>query len=331
MRTTTETRSGARPTALLAAAVLAASGIAATMAGADAAVTARGGENAQGTPSYYRDAEGLALQLCTDGNANLCEPAVGDHIGVYFSAEAARGPLRAIYGVEAVQNADNPAGDPLVSNGARFRVRGARPNTTYTIKDPWRTTRFRTNGQGDADVRRETGGDPDTVRNGHVSTFLHAVSRRGADFIGSANLTTAVFGSPSGFNKVRMTGGGQTLTIERFTLMGQKRDNTAMSSLNRRSLRLGNGTASAVTRSVRYSSFGTAAARPTVRKGGTNPGAFSVRETCASQAPGSGCDIIVTFRPREHANSVRRAFLTIDDNGLAAPRRVSLTGVGVRR
>ena len=106
-----------------------------------------------------------------------------------------------------------------------------------------------------------------------------------------------------------------------------------MSAINKRSLELGNGrTADRVTRTIRYSSLGTAAARRiTVRKGGVNPGAFSVRDTCASQAPGTACQIMVTFAPRQHANSTKRAFLTINDNTLAAPRRVSLKGVGVRR
>ncbi len=334
MRTTNLTRRrGVRSTALLSAVVLAASGIFATMGTAGAVITGSAGENAQGTPNFYKDAEGLALQLCTDANVNRCEPAVDDHIGVYFAAEAGVGPLaRAIYGVEAVENADNPGGPPLVSNGARLRLDG-RPNTRYTIKDPWRTRTCRTNATGVGDCRFETNGNFDTVQNGYVTTFLHSAGRKGSAFVGNANLTSRVFGSPTGFNQVRITApGGRSWTTRRFTLMGQKRDNTAMSMISTNSLQLGNGSQSTVIkRTVRYSSLGTAAARPRVSKGGQNPRAFSVQNQCGAQAPGTRCDIVVTFRPSQNANSTKRAFLRIDDNSLAAPRRVSLRGVGVRR
>ncbi len=332
MRTTNQVRRrGARSTALLSAAVLVASGIAASMATADAAVTRGAGLNAQGAPNFYRDAQGMALQLCTAADAALCEPADPEHHGVYFAAEAAVGPLRAIYGIEAVVNGDNPGGPPLVSNGTRIRI-DARPTTRYTIKDPWGTMTCRTNRLGVGDCRFDTNGGFDSVQRGHVKTFLHTRGRQGSAFVGNANLTTRVFGSPTGFNQVRITGPGRSWSTSQFTLMGQKRDNTAMSAINKESMTLGNGrTADAVQRTIRYSSFGTAAARPTVRKSGQNPRAFSVRETCGSEAPGTGCKIVVTFRPREHANQTRTAFLRIDDNSLAAPRRVSLKGVGVRR
>jgi hypothetical protein len=321
-----------RSTALLSAAVLAASGILATTGTAGAVITRGAGTAAgSGVPNFYKDAQGLALQLCTDANANLCDPPVDDHIGVYFAAEATTPHLRAIYGVEAVQNADNPGGAPLVSNGTRFRLSGLRPGTRYTITDPWGTTTVRTDGTGGRDFRMETGGRFDAVQNGHVTTFLRSLKRNGADFIGSANLTSRVAGSPTGFNKVRLTGpGGRSWTTDQFSLMGQKRDNTAMSAVSKRSLALGNGRqADVVTRTIKYSSFGTATARPTVRKGGVNPGAFSVRDNCAAQAPGSACAITVKFAPRQNAG-VKKAFLVIDDNGLAAPRRVNLKGVGSR-
>jgi hypothetical protein len=334
MRTTNLTRRrGVRSTALISAVVLAASGIFATMGTAGAVITSSAGENADGTPRFLRDARGMALALCTDANVNACEPAVDDHIGVYFAAEANTPHLRANWGVEAVENGDNPGGAPLVSNGARFRLNGLRPNTRYTIKDPWGTTTVRTNASGSRDFRIETNGRIKNLSNGHVKTFLRAPQRNASAFIGSANLTSRVVGSPTGFNRVRLMGpGSRSWSTGRFTLMGEKRADTAMSMVSRKSLQLGNGSQSAVIqRSVGYSSFGTAAARPRVSKGGLNPAAFSVQNRCGSQAPGTRCSIVVTFRPSQNANSIKRAFLRIDDNGLAAPRRVSLRGVGVRR
>lgn len=327
MRTTHLNRR--RSTAILSAAVLAASGIVASMGAASAVVTGSAGENDQGTPNYYRDGQGMALALCTDANANLCEPPADDHVGVYFAANAADGPWSAGYAVEAI---NDPVDGLMVFNSTRIRANNVRANTTYRIQDPWGTIRCGSDATGTVDCRRETSGDFTTVKSGHVTTFLHSVARRGADFIGSDALTGQVFGSPTGFNRVKITGGGRTWSTAAFSLMGQKRADTAMSAVNKRALALGNGRqADRITKTIRYSSFGTAAARPTVRKGGPNAAAFSVRDTCASQAPGTGCDIMVTFAPRQHANSVKRAFLTIDDNSLAAPRRVSLRGVGVRR
>jgi hypothetical protein len=327
MRTNERLR-GARSTALLSATVLVASGIAATMGAANGAVVQGGGLNDQGTPGFYKDRQGMALALCTDANANRCEPAAADHVGVYFAADANAGPLQAIYGIEAI---DDPVDGLMVSNGARFRFDGARPNTTYTIKDPWRTSTCRTDAGGGADCRHETSGRFNTVKTGWVSAFLRTVGASSTEFIGSHVNLNRVTGSPTGFNKIVVTGGGQRFTTNRFSLMGQKRANTAMSSLGTRALQLGNGNVgTAVSKKVRYASIGTANARPTVRKGGLNPGAFSVRDNCASEAPGTACEITVTFVPRQHRNSTKRAFLVIDDNSLAVPRKVSLTGVGLR-
>ena len=333
MRTISLSRRAVRSTALLSAVVLVASGIAATMGGANAAVT-RGPGETNGVPNFYKDAQGFALELCLEGTADVqCEPPDGvEHLGIYFAADATAGPLSAIYGIEAVNNTDVTPAEPMVLNGARFRFEGARPNTTYTIKDPWRTTRCRTDGTGSADCRHESSGAFSAVRNGHITTFLRSIGPSAGQFIGAHTRVNRVTGSPTGFNKVVVTGGGQTFRTARFSVMGQKRADTALWALHRRALELGHGRpADAVRKAVRYSSIGTANARPTVRKGGKNPGAFRVTDNCASQAPGTACNISVTFRPRANVNSVKRAFLVIDDNGLAAPRRVSLKGIGLRR
>src|SRR5688500_3355170 len=109
MRTTTLTRRrGVRSTALLSAAVLAASGILATMGGAATGASTRaGGEDAACSPNFYRDAQGLALELCLyDAPHVQCAPPADAHLGNYAAADAAAGPLSAIYGVEAILGAD---------------------------------------------------------------------------------------------------------------------------------------------------------------------------------------------------------------------------------
>jgi hypothetical protein len=330
MRNTTLLRRGRMPMAVLSAIALAVAGLAATMTPANAVVTQGGGLNDQAVPSFYRDAQGLALQLCVNPNEILCEPAIDGHIGVYFAADATAGPMTAIYAVEAA--ADEVTGEPLVSNMARFRFNGARPNTTYTIRDPWGTSRCRTDAQGGADCRRETSGTFSDVRSGHVRTFLRSLRNPAGPFIGNADLSSRVTGSPTGFNRIVVTAGRQTFRTGLFTLMGQKLDDTAMSSVRPGSLRMGRpGRAEPVVRNVRYASFGTAAAQPTVRLSGPNRGAFAVRNQCGAMAPGSRCNIVVTFRPRQHVNRNVRAVLTVDDNSLAAPRQVTLRGIGLRR
>ena len=166
-----------------------------------------------------------------------------------------------------------------------------------------------------------------------ITTLLRQTPTARAGFVGSPNVNRTFTGSPTGFNKVVITGpGGFKASTNRLAIGGKLKTNTAMTSINKMALQLGTGRqVDRVTKTVHYSSFGTAAARPTVRKGGANPGAFSVRDNCRSVRPGSACDIMVTFAPRQFANSTKRAVLTINDNGMAAPRKVSLKGVGVRR
>jgi hypothetical protein len=319
-----------RRSALVSVAAVAATGLVASMGPANAAITQGGGINDQEVPSFYKDANGMALQLCVDANEVRCEPPADGHIGVYFAADATAGPLTAIYAVEAAQ--DEITGDPLVSNVSRYRFNGARANTRYTIRDPWGTSVCSTDDSGTADCRVETNGAFGNVQNGHISTFLRSVRAPAAAFIGNADVTGLVAGSPTGFNKVSVTGGGRTITTDQFTLMGQKRANTAMSAVGTDALAMGRPkNAEPVVRNVRYTSFGTAAARPTVRVAGLNPGAFRVQNQCGAVAPGSSCNIVVTFRPRQHVNDTVRAALVIDDNGLAAPRRVALKGIGLSR
>ena len=190
--------------AILSTAALAATGLVATALPAGAALSPGGGANNEGVPTFFRDAEGMALQLCVAAEPN-CEPPVDDVIGSYFSAEATAGPLTAIYGVEAV---DDPELGAVVTSGSRFRIEAARPNTRYTIRDPWGSTSCRTDATGGADCRLESGGDAGTVGSGHIKTFLRGL--RGARaFIGNGDLVSQVTGSPTGFNRVTMTGGGQ--------------------------------------------------------------------------------------------------------------------------
>ena len=180
MRNLFSGRRGRRPAGLMSVAALAAAGLVASMSPAGAVITAGAGLNDQQVPNFYRDAQGMALALCVDPNELRCEPPADGHIGVYFAADATAGPLSAIYAIEAAE--DDVTGDPLVMNVTRYRFDGARPNTRYTIRDPWGTRRCTTDATGGADCRFETSGAFGTVQNGHISTFLRSVRQAGALF-----------------------------------------------------------------------------------------------------------------------------------------------------
>jgi hypothetical protein len=297
-----------RSTALLSAAVVAASGIVATMGASNAAVTLGPDRASDGLPAYVVDAQGVAIAPCDTGTG-VCGGVFDPTDPAYWDAGGDAGPIRLTYSVSS------PAGGRI----ARFTGSELAPGK-YTIKDPWGTVTCTAPG-GKMDCR---------LPGGRITTLLRNTSAP-AGFVGNPNLNRTFTGSPTGFNRVLITGPGAfKASTNRLAISGMLRDSTAMSSINTMALTLGNGRkTTAVTRTVRYSSFGTAAARPTVRKGGTNPGAFSVRDTCTSQAPGSTCSITVKFVPRQNAG-VKRASLVIDDNSMAAPRRVSLKGLGTR-
>jgi hypothetical protein len=337
MRFTSFTRArgvGRGSIAVLSAGVLATTALVAGMASANAVVSPGGGRNADGTPAFVRDGQGLAMQLCV--NATFCEAAdaaAGD-IGQYFSAEAALGPMRAIWGIDAAfleDAAGNLTNRPGVTNAALFRAEGLRPNSRYTIRGPWGTHRCTTNADGALDNKNclfEAGGEAGgALRTGPIKSLLFT-ARAPRGFLGDLVVPQRVTGSPSGFNRVTLTGPGANFSTNRFVLGGQMRANQPMGLLAKDSLRFGSRTNTrTVTRTLRYRSVGTAPATLRVRRAGPNPFAFKVRENCGALAPRQVCRIRVSYNPG--ANN-RRARLVINDNTLAPPRRVSLTGIAPR-
>jgi hypothetical protein len=99
-----------------------------------------------------------------------------------------------------------------------------------------------------------------------------------------------------------------------------------MTLMTTKALSLGSAAkATPSTANIAIHSVGTAAAPVSVAKGGTNPGDFALVNNCAPAPVGTTCRIGVTYTPRANRNA--SAVLTINDGGLAAPRRVALTGV----
>lgn len=318
-----------RAAALFSVSALAATALVATAGSAGAVVTTGGANDANGRPAFVRDGAGVALALCTD--AVQCEPAdPADPLhGGYFGAEATAGPITAIYGIETAAGEDaagNPSDQAVLANVARFRGEGLRPGGRYTIRDPWGTRTVFADDQGDLEVVREAGGEAGTpLGQGVVKTFLRARNAP-AGFLGSLEGVGPVTGSPTGFNQITVTGPGVNATQRNFTVSGQMRANTAMTSVGVESVRLGNiNKAGPSTVNIRVASFGTAPAQVSVTKAGANPGRFQVART-ATIAQGSNGQIQVTYRPQR--NRTHSAVLVLNDNGLGAPHRIRLQGTG---
>ena len=305
-------RPGRRSAALLSAAAVAAAGLLAAAVPAGAVITLGPPRASDGLPAYVVDDEGLAIAPCDTGNF-LCGGAFDPADPAYWDAGGDAGPIRLVYSVSS------PAGGRI----ARFTGDGLTPGR-YKIQDPWGTVNScSADATGKMDCR---------LPGRRITTLLRNIDSPAAGFVGGPVKRTFT-GSPTGFNRVVITGPGRfKASTSRLAITGQMRANTAMSSVNKDALSMGRPrNAAPVVRNIRYRSFGTAAAVPTVRMGGANPAAFKVRNTCGSVAPGTGCDIVVTFRPRQHVNRTVKANLVINDNGMAAPRTVKLTGVGLVR
>jgi methionine-rich copper-binding protein CopC len=323
-------RQDLRSSVLLSVAALATTGMIAAAAPAGAAVTTGGGADARNRPGFVRDDQGIALALCAD--AVNCEPAdAADPLhGGYFAAEAAVGPFRIIFGIETAAGEDaagNPTDQAIVANVARFRAEGLRPGGRYVVKDPWGSTTVFADNQGDVDFLAEGGGEAGSpLGSGPVKTFLRRLNAP-AGFLGNLDTAGRVTGSPTGFNRVQITGPGVNATQRNFIVNGQLRPNMAMSTVNTPSLKLGSITkATASVGRVNVSSFGSAALSLNVTKGGANPSAFAVTNNCAAAAPGSACNVTVSYTPR--ANRDVSAVLTLDDPADLTPaRRVTVTGV----
>jgi len=327
-------RSSIRSRALVAvsAAALAATTL---MAGtsAYAGIVAGAARNPDRTPVLFKDSQGIAVQLCTNAvNCDLAglDPAAGD-IGNYFSAEADAGPVRAIWSIDAAF-LENAAGAltnrPGITASALFRATGLRPNARYTFQGPWGTHHCTSDAEGDLNNKNclfEGGGEAGgTVGSGPVKSFLFP-SRAPAGFLGNMTVPQKVTGSTTGFNKVHVSGPGLNTTANRFILGGQLADNQPMGLVSTTAMKLGSrSNVKKVTKTLTYRSVGTAPARVQVRRTGANPVAFKVSRNCGAVAPRTACKITVTYKPGAHD---KKAALVINDNTLAAPHRVSLTGI----
>lgn len=304
-----------RSAALLSAGAMAVTGLMAVAMPADAVITRSAGTT-NDVPNYFRDDIGLRVAPCE--NVAVCVDPFDPTDGVYFDAGATTQSFRAVWSVGA---GFDPLEPPVeIDNSFRFTADGV-PNGRYSMRHPWGTATCNAAG-GSMDCRSALTARP-------VSTFLRTLARP-AGFLGNGETPRRVTGSPTGFNRLVITGpGGFRESTSLFTVLGQMPAATPMADIDKQALTFGNRTKTApTTRILRYESLGTANASATATVAGRNAARFTANDAaCTSVAPGSSCGIRVTYRPQRNRNAAARLRIVTAGNA-GATRVVTLRGTG---
>jgi len=303
-----------RVAALFSASALAAAALVATAGSAGAVITQGGGTRPDNVPTFFQDGNGVRVAACED--LAVCVDAFDPADGVYFDAGADTQSIRAVFSVGA---GFDPAEGLEIDNSFRFSDAAPLPNGRYTMRHPWGTATCNATA-GTMDCRSALTATP-------VSTFLRTLARP-AGFLGNGETPRRVTGSPTGFNRLVITGPGAFReSTNLFTVLGQMPANTAMTSVGVESVRLGNvNKAAPSTVNIPVASFGTAPAQVSVTKAGANPGRFQVLQPATIAQDTSG-QIRVTYRPQNNRNATARLRIATQGNP-GATRVVTLRGTG---
>jgi len=321
---------------------------AAALAGpASAQLTAAGPvDQKTGFPESYTDAAGQTVDLCVDEQdcgVGAGIPGQGADEAFYWSAETADMPLSgggtvaAIFAVEAALGGDD--GTTLITfSRMRYRFRDADAGT-YRIQTPWGLDTVTTDGNENAG--ENVGCDPlggaacdfDLPLSTTISTFLHSADATGSVLgPGAVGMAGPVVGSPTGFNRVTVTGPGGSASSGDFLVTGRLANNAEPVAIM-----------SATPASFGQRTIGTAAIQNvTVRNDGlpdapdlevgtptiTDAGDFTIASnTCpATLGVGESCTIGVRFAPA--ATGARTATLNLPSNALVGTG-ADLAGTGV--
>ena len=214
---------------------------------ADAAVDRRAVSAAkgdQGFPVWYQDARGRRVQLCLDGTPNCADAVPADLTppegeAFYWSADAsiARAggvDARLVLAAEAAF-ADAGADSQITFGRIRVRVDNLKPNTRYTITQPYGVMNLRSNGTGVINVTRDVGciaipcNFNLALKSPVFDGFLRQKAGAPPGYLGDPTVERAVTGSPTGNNFFRIEGpsaGGRGSGIDRvqtsrFAVMGK--------------------------------------------------------------------------------------------------------------
>lgn len=249
------TRTGRRGVAAATALMLATAGIGTAQAATVVTQTNPGGlvavgpvNTANGFPSWYQDKDGTRVELCLDAENPLCGFLPGDvpdeaapiSFPDNFPEEAfymlagseldlpGGGRAVLVLGLEAAFANTVTAGDQVVFGRQRVTVRGAPANTTLTFRHPYGTVTIDTDATGSGKLVEDispAAGNFTTALKSNVGPFLKwdpaTAPAAPEGYLGDPGRDHPVVGSPFGYNRFSVTGGGLDVTTDQFSLNGK--------------------------------------------------------------------------------------------------------------
>ncbi|UKA54164.1 hypothetical protein LFT45_21090 [Arthrobacter sp. FW305-BF8] len=212
-------------------------------------LTAVGPVNTEyGFPSWYEDSNKTRVELCLDAENPLCGFLPGDipdetapiSFPGNFPEEAfymlsgseltlpGGGKAVLVLGLEAAFANTVTEGDQVVFGRQRIVVKGAPANTTLTFQHPYGTITIDTDGSGDGKLVEDispAAGNFSTALKSNIGPFLKwdpaTAPAAPEGYLGDPAQDHTVTGSPTGYNKFSVNGGGLALETDQFTVQGK--------------------------------------------------------------------------------------------------------------
>ncbi|GAA1496132.1 hypothetical protein [Paeniglutamicibacter kerguelensis] len=208
-----------------------------------------------GFPSWYQDRAGTRVELCLDAQNPLCGLLPGDvpnedlpisfpdnfpEEAFYMLASTkldlpGGGRAVLVLGVEAAFANQVQAGDQVVFGRQRVTVRGATPNATLTFRHPYGTLTIDTDAAGDGKLVEDispAAGNFTTALKSNIGPFLRwdpaTAPAAPSGYLGDPGQEHTVTGSPFGYNKFSVSGGGLNQSTNLFSLQGKISTNTGV-------------------------------------------------------------------------------------------------------
>jgi hypothetical protein len=208
---------------------------------------------AYGFPSWYEDKNHTRLELCLEAQNPLCGFLPGDvpneaaeiSFPDNFPDEAfymlagselelpGGGQAVLVLGLEAAFANSVTDGDQVVFGRQRIVVKDGPANQTLTFKHPYGTITIDTDGTGAGKLVEDISpaiGNFGTALKSNIGPFLKWDTGAPAGYLGDPNQDHTVTGSPFGYNKFSVTGGGLSLETDQFSLMGKIATNSGVSA-----------------------------------------------------------------------------------------------------
>lgn len=206
-----------------------------------------------GFPSWYEDSAGTRLELCLDAQNPYCGILAGDvpdeerpiSFPANFPEEAfymlasselelpSGGRAVLVLGLEAAFSNTVQPGDQVVFGRQRVTVRDAPANTTLTFTHPYGTMTVDTDQTGAGKLVEDISPAPGnftTALKSNIGPFLRwdpaTAPAAPAGYLGDPGQEHTVTGSPFGYNRFSLSGGGLDLSTDQFSLQGKISTNT---------------------------------------------------------------------------------------------------------